>query len=160
MNWALVIGTVGKKPELKMVSGHAFASLSIVTEELFITTTGEIITKPAHHLIDVFGKQAVLCSYYLVSGSVAMAEGFLRTNKWIDDKGIERETTFIVAVKIQPIDDISSKILEWATTPPDIFSSSDEFIQQIQNHEQLSEVDKRLQRMRDKFELFRRRQDE
>jgi single stranded DNA-binding protein len=160
VNWAMIIGTVGKKPELKRASGHAFAALSIVTEELFKTATGQIHTKPEHHRIDVFGKQAVLCSYYLGSGSIAMVEGFLRTRKWIDDKDIERETTVIVAVKIQPLDDISSKILEWATTPPDIFSSSDEFIQQIQNHEQLSEVDTRLQRMRDKFELFRRRQGE
>ncbi len=123
MNWVFVLGVVGQKPRFRRLpSGTAIASLLIITEEFFLSATGEKELRPEYHYVEVYGNQAELCPYYLRAGSVAMVEGRLGTFKRVDSKGIEYFTTVIMTSRIQPIDDTSSQTLKWAVMPPSVLS--------------------------------------
>ncbi|MDR2220929.1 MAG: single-stranded DNA-binding protein, partial [Methylobacillus sp.] len=53
------------------------------------------------HRISMFGKLAEIAGQYLKKGSSVYIEGRLQTRKWTDKEGGERQTTEIVADRMQ-----------------------------------------------------------
>jgi single-strand DNA-binding protein len=49
----------------------------------------------------MFGKQAEIAGQYLKKGSSVYLEGRLQTRKWSDKEGVERQTTEIIADRMQ-----------------------------------------------------------
>lgn len=103
INKAVIVGTLGKDPEIKYASnGNAVVNVSVATNEAWKDSkTGEAQERTEWHRIVIFGKLGEIASKYLKKGSQAYFEGRIKTNKWRDQSGIDRYSTEIVANEMQ-----------------------------------------------------------
>ena len=99
VNKAILIGNLGKDPELKFLpSGQPVANFPIATSEKWKDkSTGETKEQTEWHNIIMFGKLAEIAGQYLKKGSSVFVEGRLQTRKWQDKNGQDRYTTEIIA---------------------------------------------------------------
>ena len=103
VNKVIVLGTIGKNPEVRyMPSGTAAVNLSIATNDGYKDKqTGQYIDVTEWHRVVFFGKQAEVVGQYCEKGNKIYIEGRLRTNKWQDQQGNERQTVEIVCTEMQ-----------------------------------------------------------
>ena len=97
LNKVMLIGNLGKDPEVRYTaSGQAVAGFSLATSEKFKNKSGEWEERTEWHRVTLWGKLAEIAGQYLKKGSQIYVEGRLRTRKWQDKDGQERQTTEIV----------------------------------------------------------------
>jgi len=102
VNKAIVIGNLGKDPELRHTSsGQAVTELTIATNERYKDKSGEWQERTEWHRVVVWGRQAENASRYLSKGRQVYVEGRLQTREWTDRDGNKRYTTEIVAQNVQ-----------------------------------------------------------
>jgi single-strand DNA-binding protein len=102
VNKAILVGHLGRDPEIRYVpSGDAVANFSIATTESWKDKQGVKQEKTEWHRISMFGKQAEIAGEYLKKGSSVYIEGRIQTRTWQDKEGNERQTTEIVADRMQ-----------------------------------------------------------
>lgn len=103
VNKVILIGNLGKDPELKRTSydNTAVVNFSIATTEKYTDKAGNSKDKTEWHNIIVWNKQAENCAKYLTKGSPVYIEGKLQTRSWEDKEGNKKYTTEIVANKVQ-----------------------------------------------------------
>lgn len=99
LNKAIIIGNLGKDPELRYTNdGRRVVSFSVATSYSWRDkTTNERQDKREWHRIIIFNDQLCdLATKFLRKGSKVYLEGQLQTRKWKDHMGHERYTTEIV----------------------------------------------------------------
>ncbi len=97
VNKAILIGNLGKDPELKYLpSGDALCSFSIATSESWKGQDGEKKEKIEWHNIVVFRKLAEICGQYLFKGMTVYVEGKIATKRWEESDGTKRNSTDII----------------------------------------------------------------
>ena len=103
INKAVIVGTLGKDPEIKYAqNGNAVVNISVATNESWKDSeTGEAQQRTEWHRIVMFGKLGEIASQYLKKGSQAYFEGRIKTSKWQDQSGNDRYTTQIVANEME-----------------------------------------------------------
>jgi len=103
INKAVIVGTLGKDPEIKYTSnGNAVVNVSVATNESWKDRdTGEKQERTEWHRIVMFGRLGEIASQYLKKGSQAYFEGRIKTSKWQDDSGMDRYSTEIVVKEMQ-----------------------------------------------------------
>jgi single-strand DNA-binding protein len=102
VNKAIIVGTVGKDPELKYFqSGDAYTTLSVATSEQWKDKQGEKQEKTEWHRVKFTRKLAEIVGEYVKKGQLIYVEGRLETQKYTDKQGIERYSTDIVAHEMQ-----------------------------------------------------------
>jgi single-strand DNA-binding protein len=102
VNKVILVGNLGRDPEMRyMPSGDALASFSIATTDTWKDKSGQRQERTEWHRISMFGKQAEVAGQYLKKGSSVYIEGRLQTRKWTDKEGHERNTTEVVADRMQ-----------------------------------------------------------
>ena len=103
INKAVIVGTLGKDPEIKYAeNGNAVVNVSVATNESWKDReTGEAQERTEWHRIVMFGRLGEIASQYLKKGSQAYFEGRIQTSKWQDDNGNDRYSTQIVASEMQ-----------------------------------------------------------
>jgi single-strand DNA-binding protein len=102
VNKAILVGHLGRDPEMRYVpSGDAVANFSIATTDSWKDKQGVKQEKTEWHRISMFGKQAEIAGEYLKKGSSVYIEGRIQTRTWQDKEGNERQTTEIVADRMQ-----------------------------------------------------------
>lgn len=103
VNKVTVMGVLGRNPETKQFpNGGSVTTFSVATSEFWKDkTTGERKEATEWHRITTNGRLADVASKYLKKGSKAYIEGSLRTRKWKDSKGTDREITEIRADELQ-----------------------------------------------------------
>ncbi len=105
LNKAMIIGRIGQDPELRYgQSGTPFLNLGVATDETFTDRDGNRQEKTEWHRVVVYDRMAQNCATYLRKGSLVYVEGSLRTRKWQDNQGQERQTTEIRAQRVQFLD--------------------------------------------------------
>lgn len=105
VNKVILVGTIGKDPEIKhMNNGNNVTSFSLATSEQWKDQQGNKQEKTEWHNISAFGKLADIASQYLTKGSRVYIEGKIRTNKWQDKEGNNREQKNIIANELQMLD--------------------------------------------------------
>lgn len=105
LNKAMIIGRLGREPELKYTqSGSPVCTFSVATDESYTDNSGQKVEKTEWHRIVVFQKAAENCSQYLGKGSLVFIEGKLETRKWQDQQGQDRFVTEIKAQRVQFLD--------------------------------------------------------
>ena len=98
VNKAILIGNVGRDPELRNTTGgSAVCSLSVATTRKWKSQSGEMQEETEWHRVVAYGRTAEIAGEYLAKGRSVYIEGRLQTRKWQDKDGIERYTTEIVA---------------------------------------------------------------
>lgn len=86
VNKVLILGNVGKDPEIKFLpSGAAVANFSIATSERYKDKAGEWQDKTEWHNIVAYAKLAEIIRDYVKKGSKIYIDGRLTTRSW-DDK--------------------------------------------------------------------------
>ncbi len=103
VNKAIIVGTLGKDPDVKYTAGgSAIVNCSVATNESWRDkNTGENVEKTEWHRIVIFGKLAEIAAQYLKKGSQVYFEGKIQTRKWQDQSGQDRYSTEIVANEMQ-----------------------------------------------------------
>ena len=103
VNKVILMGVLGRDPETKQFpNGGSVTTFSLATSEHWKDkTTNERKEVTEWHRIVTNNRLAEIASKYLKKGSKAYIEGSLRTRKWKDQNGIDREVTEIRADVLQ-----------------------------------------------------------
>lgn len=105
LNKALIIGRLGKDPEVRYTQGgQAVASFSVATDSKWTNKSGEKQEKTEWHRIKAWGKLAELAGEYLAKGRQVYIEGRIETSEYTDKEGVKKYSTEIVANEIQFLD--------------------------------------------------------
>lgn len=103
VNKVTVMGVLGRDPETKQFpNGGSITTFSVATSEFWKDkATGERKEATEWHRITTSNRLAEIAGKYLKKGSKAYIEGSLRTRKWKDQNGVDREVTEIRADVLQ-----------------------------------------------------------
>lgn len=105
VNKVIVLGRLGRDPDLKYTTGNAaICACSVATSRRYKDANGQPKEETEWHRIVFFGRQAELVNQYLRKGSNVYVEGRLRTRKWQGQDGQEKSTTEIIAEQMQFVD--------------------------------------------------------
>ena len=100
VNKVIIIGRMGKDPEVKQAGQNTVANFSLATDESY-KKDGQKVEKTEWHNIVAWGRLAEIVRDYTSKGSQIYVEGKLQTRQWDDKQGNKRYTTEIVAQSIQ-----------------------------------------------------------
>ena len=103
LNRVTVMGILGRDPETKTFpNGGSITTFSVATSEHWKDkTTGERKQATEWHRIAANNRLGEIASKYLKKGGKVYVEGSLRTRKWKDQSGSEKEITEIRADELQ-----------------------------------------------------------
>ena len=106
MNKVMLIGNVGKEPEVRYVDqGQAVARITLATTERGYTLQNgtQVPDRTEWHNIVAWRGLAKLAENYIRKGTSIYVEGKIRTRSWVDEKNgnVTRYTTEIYADEIQ-----------------------------------------------------------
>lgn len=103
VNKVILIGRLTKDPEQRFMSnGDAVTNATIATSETWKDKkSGEKQEKSEFHRVTFYRKLAEIVGEYLKKGAPVYIEGRLETKDWEDKEGIKRQTTNIIADKMQ-----------------------------------------------------------
>ncbi|MGC6360248.1 single-stranded DNA-binding protein [Bisgaard Taxon 45] len=127
VNKVTIIGNLGVDPEIRiMPNGDHIAKLSIATSRHWKDQiTGENKELVEWHRIVLYRRLAELARDYLKKGSKVYIDGYLRTQKWTDNNGIDRWTTSIIAEDLQLLDGKPKTKSEQQEPPEDAFDNGE-----------------------------------
>lgn len=101
INKVILIGNLGKDPEVAKVGNGKVANFSVATSETYKDkNSGERKTITEWHNIVLWKGLAEVAENYLKKGSQVYIEGKLKTRTWDDKDGNKRYTTEIVGDKL------------------------------------------------------------
>ena len=104
VNKAIIIGSVGKDPEVRATaSGDCIVNLSVATSESWKDKQGNKQESTEWHRVSAFGKLAEIIRDYVVKGSKVYIEGKIKTRSY-DKDGVKVYVTEIVANELQMLD--------------------------------------------------------
>lgn len=102
LNKAMIIGNVGKDPEIKHLDkGVSVVTIPIATTERYKDRNGETREQTEWHNVVFWRNLADFVERYVKKGSQIFVEGKLRSRSWEDQSGQKRYTTEIVADTIR-----------------------------------------------------------
>jgi single-strand DNA-binding protein len=103
VNKVILVGNLGRDPESRYgAEGSAIVNVSLATTDNWRDkSTGEKKEATEWHRLVFFGKLADIAGQYLKKGSQIYIEGRLRTRKWQDKDGQERQTTEVVVEEMK-----------------------------------------------------------
>lgn len=105
INKAILIGNLGKDPELRYTSaGVAVATFSVATNESWKDQDGNVQERTQWHNIVAWRKIAEVCSEYLKKGSRIYVEGRIQYRTYDDKNGVKRYVTEIVLDQMVMLD--------------------------------------------------------
>lgn len=106
VNKVTILGNLGGDPEIRSLpNGDLVASIRVATSRNWKDKqSGELKELVEWHRIVLYRRLAEITQQYLHKGSKVYVEGYLRTQKWTDDNGVDRWTTQIIAEDLQLLD--------------------------------------------------------
>ncbi len=91
LNKVILIGNLGRDPELKMTpNGQALARFSVATTETWKGQDGSKQSKTEWHNVVVWGKQAEIAEKFLRKGKQVMIEGRIQYREYTDQAGVKK----------------------------------------------------------------------
>jgi len=97
LNKAMLIGNLGKDPEVKVLdNGAKIATFPLATSETYKDREGNKQTRTEWHNIVLWRGLADVAELYCRKGGQIYIEGRLSTRKWDDKDGHTRYTTEII----------------------------------------------------------------
>ena len=103
LNKIMVIGNVGKDPEMRFVpSGTPVTTFSVAVNSSYTSkASGEKITETEWFNVVAWGKLAELCNQYLTKGKSVYIEGQIKTRSWEGNDGQKKYRTELRANQVQ-----------------------------------------------------------
>jgi len=100
-NKVLLIGNVGKTPEIKTFDeGKKLANFSIATNEFYKNKQGEKVQDTQWHNLVAWGKTADIVENFLEKGREVAIEGKLTSRSYEDKDGVKRYITEVVVSEL------------------------------------------------------------
>jgi single-strand DNA-binding protein len=98
VNRVILVGNVGRKPELRYIEQRAVATFSLATNEPARTLANgqQVPERTEWHNIVMWDKAAETAERYIDKGTKLYIEGKLRTRQWQDRTAIQRTITEIL----------------------------------------------------------------
>ena len=85
VNKVILLGRVGKEPEIRQVGDNKVANFSIATSEKFKDKAGNKVENTEWHNVVFWGKQAELIEQYVHKGDELYIEGSIKTETYEKD---------------------------------------------------------------------------
>jgi single-strand DNA-binding protein len=104
VNKAIIVGNLGRDPEVRNAGDTRVANLNIATSERWKDKSGQQQERTEWHRVTLWDKLADVAERYLKKGSTVYIEGKLETRKWQDQSGQDRYTTEIRARELTMLD--------------------------------------------------------
>ena len=104
LNKAMLIGNVGKDPEVRYLEGNngaKVATFTLATTERYRDRNGETRENTEWHNIVAWRNTADVVERFVRKGTQLYIEGRIRTRSWDDQSGNKRYTTEIIADTLQ-----------------------------------------------------------
>lgn len=97
VNKVIIVGTLGKAPEVRALNNGSVCNLSVATNKSWRDKHGEKHEVTEWHRVVIYNDNLVkIAEDFLDKGSNVYLEGELQTRKWTDKDDIERYTTEVV----------------------------------------------------------------
>lgn len=91
MNVVILIGNLGKDPELKHFEGGAAVCLcTLATSETYKNKAGELVTDTTWHNLEIWGKRAETFEKYMKKGSKVSIRGKYFNVPYEDSEGVKK----------------------------------------------------------------------
>ena len=113
LNKAIIIGHLGKDPELRPVGEGNVCNFSVATSEKYKDKE----TTEWHRIV-VWGKLADICGKHLAKGSQVCVEGKIQTRTWEKD-GVKQYSTEIVASDVRFLSKSAARVPTGNRPDPD-----------------------------------------
>ena len=103
VNKVILLGYVGKDPEMKEFESGKVAKMTIATTEkgYKLKSGKEIPDRTEWHNIMLWGGLAEVAEKYINKGQQVYIEGKIQTRSWADKDGVTHYTTEVVASDLQ-----------------------------------------------------------
>lgn len=97
VNKVILVGNVGKNPEIKYVGNRPYAAFSLATSDPAYTNAQgvQVPERTEWHNIVMWDRNAEIAERYITKGTKLYIEGKLRTRIWEDRNAIKRAVTEI-----------------------------------------------------------------
>ena len=104
INKVILMGRLGKDPIIKRLSdGRIVANVTLATNEVYQNANvRKEITE--WHYLEMWDKQAEFAEKYLKKGRVVYVDGKIKTDKFTDSMGVEKEIRKIRVSEVRFID--------------------------------------------------------
>lgn len=89
-NKIILIGNLGRDPEVREYQGRKVANFSIAVNERYTKSDGTLIERTEWFRVSFWGNTAEIAEKYLQKGSQVFVEGRLSTREYQDKDGITR----------------------------------------------------------------------
>ena len=100
-NKVILVGNVGKDPDIRRFENNIKAAFSLATSETYTPRGGEKVTQTEWHNIVAWRRLAELAENYIRKGSQILVEGKLRYRSYDDRDGNKRYIVEVEADVIQ-----------------------------------------------------------
>jgi single-strand DNA-binding protein len=100
-NKVILVGNVGKDPEIRRFENNIKASFSLATSETYTPKGGDKVTQTEWHNIVAWRRLAELAENYIRKGSQILVEGKLRYRSYDDRDGNKKYIVEVEADTIQ-----------------------------------------------------------
>jgi len=112
LNKAMILGRLGRDPEVRYTSGGApVANISVATNWRSRDQSGEWQDVTEWHRVVLFNKNAEIAEKYLKKGGAVYVEGRIQTRSWEDKQsGQKRFSTEIIADQMKMMGGRDSQI--------------------------------------------------
>lgn len=95
VNKVILLGNIGKDPEVRETKAGNIVNLVMATSEKYTDKSGQKQENTEWHNLVVFGKLADVVAKYVRKGDKLYVEGSITTRKWEDKEGNTRYNTEI-----------------------------------------------------------------
>ncbi len=98
VNKVILVGHLGKDPEIKYMEGNiAKVSFSLATSETYKDKNGNKVEHTEWHNIVMWRGLAENAEKILKKGALVYLEGKLQTRNWVDKEGMKKNLTEVLA---------------------------------------------------------------
>lgn len=102
INKVILLGRLGKDPQIKQLdNGRVVCNVTLATNDYYTDKDGNRKETTEWHNLEIWDNQARTAEKYLKKGSIIYAEGKIRTDKYTDPEGIEKQIRKIRVLNLQ-----------------------------------------------------------
>ena len=102
MNKIIIIGNVGRDPEMRYTQGgNSVTSFSVADNNKYTTRDGEKHEETEWFNVSAFGRQAEICNQYLSKGSQVYIEGRVKSRTYQGNDGQTRHSLDVTVQNVQ-----------------------------------------------------------
>ncbi len=102
INKVILLGRLGKDPQVRQLeNGRVVCNVTLATNDYYIDKDGNRKENTEWHNLEIWDNQARTAEKYLHKGSIIYVEGKIRTDKYTDQDGIEKQIRKIRVLALQ-----------------------------------------------------------